>query len=226
LEAFPAKHRASLRGLEGDGGFFTALRAGRLRLRSYLPAYGATAFGPLGFACFAALRFVLKTLVGEKHLFASSKNELGATLGTLQNLIVEFHGRLPWTPIGQEGPAGFSPWAWTQRWNRFPKTPKTDPLGQRAKNLSVFPTSLPDWGLIPEVRRRATPRAGLILFATLLLAQSLPRKRFFSPALLTGLHVEAVLLYLFNDVFLLHLALKTSQCIFKRLILLNDHLCQ
>jgi hypothetical protein len=140
LEAFPAKHRTSLRGLKGNGGFFTALRAGSLGFRSYLPAPSASSFGPLGFACFAALGFVFETLVGEKHLFASSKNELGATLGTLQNLIVEFHGRLPWTPIGQKGPAGFSPWAWIRRWNRFPNTPKTDPLGQRAKNLSVFPT--------------------------------------------------------------------------------------
>jgi hypothetical protein len=100
------------------------------------------------------------------------------------------------------------------------------PLGRRTKNLNEFPTSLPDWGLIPEVRRRATSQAVLILLATLLLAQSLPRKRFFCPALLTGFHVEAVLLYFLNDVFLLHLALETPQCILKRLILLNDHLCQ
>jgi hypothetical protein len=105
LEALPAEHRASLRGLKGNGGFLTALRAGSLGFRPYLAASGATAFGPFGFACFAALRFVFKTLVGEKHLFACGKNELGATLGTLQNLIVEFHGRLPWTPIGQQGPA-------------------------------------------------------------------------------------------------------------------------
>jgi hypothetical protein len=129
-----------LRGLEGNGGFFTALRASSLGFRPDLPASRATAFGPLGFACLAALWFVLETLVGEKHLFAGSENELGATLATLQNLIVEFHGRLPGPRSGKEGPAGFSPWAWIQRWNRFPNTPKTDPLGQRAKNLSVFPT--------------------------------------------------------------------------------------
>src|SRR5208282_4643714 len=55
----------------------------------------------------------------------------------------------------------------------------------------------------------------LVLLATLLLAQSLPRKRFFGPALLAGLHVEAVLLDFLNDVFLLHLALKPPQCILK-----------
>jgi len=66
----------------------------------------------------------------------------------------------------------------------------------------------------------------LILLATLLLAQSLPRKRFFGPALLTGLHIEAVLLYFLDDVFLLHLALETTQCVLKRLTLLDNYLCQ
>ncbi|HWY06093.1 MAG TPA: hypothetical protein VNY24_04490, partial [Candidatus Acidoferrales bacterium] len=66
----------------------------------------------------------------------------------------------------------------------------------------------------------------LILLATLLFAQSLPRKRFFCPALLAGFHVEAVLLYFLDDVLLLHLALKTAQSILKRLILLNDYFCQ
>jgi len=89
-----------------------------------------------------------------------------------------------------------------------------------------IPDILPDWGLIPEVRRRAASLAVLVLLATLLLAQSLPRKRFFCPALLAGFHVEAVLLYFLDDVFLLHLALKTPQCILKRLTLLNDYLCQ
>jgi hypothetical protein len=69
-------------------------------------------------------------------------------------------------------------------------------------------------------------RRGLVLLATLLLAQSLPRKRFFCPALLAGFHVEAVLLYFLNDVFLLHFALKAPECILKRLTLLNDDLCQ
>ena len=92
--------------------------------------------------------------------------------------------------------------------------------------MNKSPTSLPDRGLIPEVRRRAASHAVLVLLATLLLAQSLPRKRFFGPALLARLHVEAVLLYFLNDVFLLHFALETAQCILKRLTLLNDYLCQ
>jgi hypothetical protein len=66
---------------------------------------------------------------------------------------------------------------------------------------------------------------GLVRFAPLLLAQSLPRKRFFGPALLARLHVEAVLLYFLDDVFLLHLALKTAQGIFQRFTLLDDDFC-
>src|SRR5882757_2901225 len=77
----------------------------------------------------------------------------------------------------------------------------------------------------PDSRKcGAEPRRGgrLVRFAPLLLAQSLPRKRFFGPAFLARLHVEAVLLDFLNDVFLLHLALKAAQGIFQRLTLLND----
>jgi hypothetical protein len=72
----------------------------------------------------------------------------------------------------------------------------------------------------PEPTDRAV--LSLIGFSTLLLAQSLPRKRFFGPAFLTGLHVEAVLLDFLNDVFLLHLALKAAQGILQRFTFLDD----
>ena len=62
----------------------------------------------------------------------------------------------------------------------------------------------------------------LIRFSPLLLAQSLPRKRFFRPALLAGFHIEAVLLDFLDDVFLLHLALKSAQGIFQGFTLLDD----
>ena len=62
----------------------------------------------------------------------------------------------------------------------------------------------------------------LIRFPPLLLAQSLPRKRFLGPALLAGFHVEAVLLDFLDDVFLLHLALETPQGIFQGFTLLDD----
>src|SRR5712692_6814935 len=66
------------------------------------------------------------------------------------------------------------------------------------------------------------PPRSLIRFAPLLLAQSLPRKRFLGPALLAGFHVEAVLLDFLDDVFLLHFALETAQGIFQRFALLDD----
>src|ERR1700675_4051508 len=93
--------------------------------------------------------------------------------------------------------------------------------GQEAKTYTQ--TSLPNRG--PESRKcGAEPRneRKLIRFAPLLLAQSLPRKRFFGPAFLSGLHIEAMLLDFLDDVFLLHLALETAQGIFQRFTLLDD----
>src|SRR5260370_21536900 len=66
------------------------------------------------------------------------------------------------------------------------------------------------------------PPLKLVRFPPLLLAQSLPRKRFFRPALVAGLYVEAVLLDFLDDVFLLHFALETAQGIFQRFALLDD----
>jgi hypothetical protein len=74
-------------------------------------------------------------------------------------------------------------------------------------------------------KRRAAlsgPPMHLIRFSPLLLAQSLPRKRFFRPALLAGFHVEAMLLDFLDDVFLLYLALETPQGIFQGFTLLDD----
>ena len=62
----------------------------------------------------------------------------------------------------------------------------------------------------------------LVRFPPLLFAQSLPRKRFFSPALLTGLHIEAMLLDFLDDVFLLHLALEAAQSILQGFTFLNN----
>ena len=104
LEAFPAKDRAALRRAEGDGGVLAALRTGGFGLRPHLrraicPA--ATTLGALGFAGFAAFRFVLEALVGEKHLLAGSKYEFSTAFGTLQDLIVEFHEPLPLAQVEQ-----------------------------------------------------------------------------------------------------------------------------
>jgi hypothetical protein len=63
----------------------------------------------------------------------------------------------------------------------------------------------------------------LVRFPPLLLAQSLPRKRFFCPSFLAGLHVKTMLLDFLDDVFLLHFALETTQCIFQRFTLLDNY---
>ena len=63
----------------------------------------SSGFGSLCLAGFAPLRLVLKSLVGEKHLFAGGKYKLGATLRTLQDLIVEFHDPLPSDPFRAAG---------------------------------------------------------------------------------------------------------------------------
>src|SRR5580698_4558254 len=103
-----------------------------------------------------------------------------------------------------------------------PGVPGWGPLGLLMRSCNRNPTSLPNRGLnhgsaaLREARRR------LVRFSPLLLAQSLPRKGFFGPALFAWLHVEAVLLDFLDDVFLLHLALETAQCIFQRLTFLDN----
>jgi hypothetical protein len=72
------------------------LRAGRLGFRPHLPAVTTTAaFRSLRFAAFTSLWFVLETFVREKHLLPGRKYKLGATLRTLQDLVMEFHVPLP-----------------------------------------------------------------------------------------------------------------------------------
>src|ERR1700692_3936686 len=96
-------------------------------------------------------------------------------------------------------------------------------LGPAGTKLQQKPKRLCLTG--PDSRKcGAEPRRGgrLVRFAPLLLAQSLPRKRFLRPAFFARLHVEAVLLDFLDDVFLLHLALKTAQGIFQRFTLLDD----
>ena len=94
LEAFTAEYGAALRGTEGHRRFLPALGTISLGFgahRGIAASPGASAFGALGFASLAALGLVLEALVREKHLFARGKNKLGATLRTLQDLIVVFH---------------------------------------------------------------------------------------------------------------------------------------
>jgi hypothetical protein len=54
----------------------------------------------------------------------------------------------------------------------------------------------------------------LIQLPALLLAKPFARERLFYPAFLSWLHIEAVLFYFFDDVFLLHFSLETPQSVF------------
>jgi hypothetical protein len=86
LEALATKNRTSLRGPEGDSRILATLGAGRLRFGAHLrgaATSASTTFSALGFAALAPFRLVLETFVGEKHLFAGSKNKLSAALRTL-----------------------------------------------------------------------------------------------------------------------------------------------
>ena len=235
LEALPAKHRASLRWPEGHRRFLPALRTIRLGLRTHLrtaPATASSTLGTLRFATLTSLRFVLESFIGEKHLFAGRKYKLRAALRTLQYSVVEFHE--PFSPraasgkrlgalrisepdcvgkpvSGEAGCGSLGPASAKLEDNPNISTLRGLILGSAAPSLS-------------EKRGAAffrLPRH-LIRFPPLLLAQSLPRKRFFRPALLAGFHVEAMLLDFLDDVFLLHLALKTPQGIFQGFTLLND----
>lgn len=62
-------------------------------------------FRAFGFATFAAFWLVLKSFVGEKHLFAGGKNELRIAIRTLQYPVVVFHEPLPWSHAVQRKPA-------------------------------------------------------------------------------------------------------------------------
>jgi hypothetical protein len=63
----------------------------------------------------------------------------------------------------------------------------------------------------------------LIQFPPLLLAQTFARERLFCAAFLARLHVITMLLNFLDDIFLLHLALKTAQGIFQRFTFLNAY---
>src|SRR5712692_1171054 len=195
------------------------------------------ALGPFSLASLASLGFVFEALVGEKHLFAGGKNELSTTLRTLQYSIVVFHEPLSPGPVPGRRLGGLC--TGEPRCLRKPVSGDAGrgSLGPAGTKLKHEPkTSLPYGGLIlgsaapsRDENGRAIPvQPGppqfLIRFPPLLLAQSLPRKRFLCPALLAGFHVEAMLLDFLDDVFLLHLALKTPQGVFQGFTLLDDDL--
>jgi hypothetical protein len=84
------------------------------------------------------------------------------------------------------------------------------------------------WGARFEQGRpgKERPSTALILFFARLLASTLTCESSFNPLLLAGLQVKGVALDLLDNVFLLHLALKTPQRILERFTLLKPYFCQ
>ena len=66
----------------------------------------------------------------------------------------------------------------------------------------------------------------LVLFLACFFAGPLASQRGLYPLLFARLQVEGVALYLLNDVFLLHLALKAAQSILEGFSLLKPYFCQ
>jgi hypothetical protein len=58
-------------------------------------SYPGTAIGALRLALLAALGVILEIFVVEKKLLTRGEDEIRSAINTLQNLIREFHGRLP-----------------------------------------------------------------------------------------------------------------------------------
>ena len=80
---------------------------------------------------------------------------------------------------------------------------------------------------LPHASQLGKPAsAGLILLFSCFFTIPLARQRFFYSTALARLQVKGVTLYFLNNVLLLNLALKTAQCIFKRLAFLHANLCQ
>jgi len=73
---------------------------------------------------------------------------------------------------------------------------------------------------------RSCPVLLLVLLLARLLAVALAGQGFLHALLFTRLQVEGMTLYFLDNVFLLHLALKTAQGIFKGFAFLNSNLCQ
>ena len=78
-----------------------------------------------------------------------------------------------------------------------------------------------EWATLGE----GGPKSLVLLFASFLPA-ALARQRFFHTLLFAGLQVKGVTLNLLDDVFLLHFALETAQCIFEGFSLLQSNFCQ
>jgi hypothetical protein len=87
LKTTTAQDGAPLGGLEGNGGFRSALRADGTRLGTG----GAGAGSALGLALLATFRIVLELFIEEKELFASCEDEIVPAVGTFEHFVDEIH---------------------------------------------------------------------------------------------------------------------------------------
>jgi len=96
LKALPAKDRPTLRRLKGNGSFLATggTVGASFHLRTLWRRNWSQRRVPFGFAGFATLGLVLELFVVEEQLFARRKDEVGAAVNTLENLVLEFHGEL------------------------------------------------------------------------------------------------------------------------------------
>jgi hypothetical protein len=97
LKTLPAKDGPALCRLKGHGRFLSALRAsGPGFYLGVTPAVAGRGCGAkdgdaFGFAGLATFGFVLELFVMKKQLFAGRENKVGATVDTLEYLVLEFH---------------------------------------------------------------------------------------------------------------------------------------
>ncbi len=241
LEAFPAEDRPSLCRLEGNGGLLAALRTGSTGFRfvGYLSGRGCTQYGnSLRLTYLAAFRFVLKLLIVEKQLFACGKNKVATAVDTLQHLVLEFHPS-PHSPPASRSlkkARGF-PYARvrSESLRTPPQTFTLDSAHLRVTQVTAQKETLVmDLGgspALPNARRgekewvaaptAATHRLSVLLLASFF-ATTFSCQRFLDTFFFAGLQVKGVALNLLDNVVLLHLALETSQRIFKGFALLNS----
>src|SRR5205807_9458264 len=94
LEAFAAKHRASLGWSEGNRSFALASRANGLGFHPLVvasPLRKPERLSAFFFALLTTLRFVFELFIVEEKLLTGREHEVCAAVDTLENLILELH---------------------------------------------------------------------------------------------------------------------------------------
>ena len=139
LKTLAAKYRTPLRGFERNCGFLAALRANSFGFDPLHIARGRTcahALSAVPFARFAPLGFVLKTLVGKKHLLAGREYEFRRAIRALQNLVAVFHMPLQAGKERQRGNSRQTIVGIRLRLLRFPPTGWHETAGMDPVNLA------------------------------------------------------------------------------------------